>query len=280
MINKNLKRKIFDRAASTYDAHAVLQNQIIDNLFERLDLIKIKPSFALELGCGTGRTTPLLQKKFNNLNLFNYDISEGMLEFAKSKNSLGLFSLISSKKNYYICGDIDYLPFKEEVFDLIWSSSTLQWSNNFDKSLSQVLNLLKPGGLFIFSTYGPNTLMELGSITEEIFQRSTLNYFYDVHDIGDLLINLGFKDPVLDVENFTLTYEDPKNLLIDLKKIGATSGPEIKDSIFLGKSFIQQYKEGYEKFKENNLCPATYEVIYGHAWKSIMTEGQHPIKFK
>ena len=103
MINKNLKRKIFDRAASTYDAHAVLQNQIIDNLFERLDLIKIKPSFALELGCGTGRTTPLLQKKFNNLNLFNYDISEGMLEFAKSKTSLGLFSLISSKKNYYIC---------------------------------------------------------------------------------------------------------------------------------------------------------------------------------
>ena len=90
----------------------------------------------------------------------------------------------------------------------------------------------------------------------------------------------GFKDPVLDVENFTLTYEDPKNLLIDLKKIGATSGPEIKDSIFLGKSFIQKYKEGYEKFKENNLYPATYEVIYGHAWKSIMTEGQHPIKFK
>ena len=152
MINKNLKRKIFDRAASTYDAHAVLQNQIIDNLFERLDLIKIKPSFALELGCGTGRTTPLLQKKFNNLNLFNYDISEGMLEFAKSKNSLGLFSLISSKKNYYICGDIDYLPFKEEVFDLIWSSSTLQWSNNFYKSLK------KPNSLSISTPRSNNRL--------------------------------------------------------------------------------------------------------------------------
>lgn len=268
MINKKFKKKIFDRAAFTYDDYAVLQNKIIDNLFKRMDLITLNPEIAIDLGCGTGRVSKILHNKFTNLDLINFDLSEGMLSFAKNKNSNNLFPFLRKKKNSYICGDIDYLPFKNESFDLIWSSSAFQWSNNINSSFKQVLNILKPGGLFIFSTFGPNTLNELGKISEEIFDTSTINNFFDFNIIGDLLKNSGFKDSVLDVENYVLTYQNPKNLLIDLKKIGATAGEIDHNRGLVGKNFISKYLKSYEKFKENNLYPATYEVIYGYAWKN------------
>lgn len=280
MINKNIKKKNFDRAASTYDEYAVLQNEIINNLIERLELLKINPKIGLELGCGTGHAGKLLQKKFNKLSLINYDISEVMIEFAKKKHSSNIMSFLSNKRNFYICGDIDFLPFEKESFDFIWTSSALQWSSNLESSITQIQSLLKPGGLFIFSTFGPGTLKELGAITQKIFSETTLNYFYDLHDIGDMLLNKGYKDPVLDIENFVLTYEDPKNLLIDLRKIGATAGPLKKTNRFLGKSFLDMYFLEYGKYKQNNLYPASYEVIYGHAWKSNLSENLKPIQFK
>ena len=76
----------------------------------------------------------------------------------------------------------------------------------------------------------------------------------------------GFSPPILDVENFKVTYKDVRKLFFDIKGIGATSGNVSKNSGLSGKSFTKNIIKNYEIYRKNNLLPASYEVIYGHTW--------------
>ena len=86
MIDKEYKRKVFNRHAKTYDEYSSLQNKISDNLFKKLDLIEVRPNFILDLGCGTGRNGGILKEKYQNIRLINYDFSINMLQEAKKIN--------------------------------------------------------------------------------------------------------------------------------------------------------------------------------------------------
>ena len=81
--------------------------------------------------------------------------------------------------------------------------------------------VLAPGGLVMFSTFGPDTLKELRARTRAPTGTRTCNRFIDMHDIGDMLVAAGFADPVMDMEHVTLTYADVRELMRDLKAIGA-----------------------------------------------------------
>lgn len=281
MINKEYKRKSFNRAASSYDQFCVLQNVISDNLLDRLKIINIKPLNILDLGAGTGRNGLNLRKKYQKSKIINIDFSEEMLNVAKKKNKSYFLDKINQSPYRYICADIEAIPIIENSIDLVWSSSSIQWCNDLPLVFRQIRNILKPGGLFIFSTFGPNTLNELRQVTEDLFGKQKTNLFVDMHNIGDLLISSGFSDPVLDIENFTMTYQDIKKLFMDIRGIGATSGNHNQNKGFLGKSFIHKMIDKYESYRINGLLPATYEVIYGHAWNipKVIPEYQ-PIKFK
>ena len=281
MINKEYKRKSFNRAAITYDSCSILQDTISDNLIDRLKIIKLNPLNILDLGCGTGTNGLSLRKKYKKSKIINYDFSENMLREARLKQKLFILDKINLSPYSYICADIEAIPLKENSLDLVWSSSTLQWCNELDLVFNQVKKILKPGGLFIFSTFGPNTLNELREITENLFNEKKTSTFIDMHNIGDLLMHSGFSDPVLDVENFTMTYKEVDKLFMDIKSIGATNGNVSKNRGLSGRSFTKKIVEKYEAYRNNNLLPASYEVIYGHAWNIPKTTSEYqPIKFK
>jgi malonyl-CoA O-methyltransferase len=221
MINKSLKRMIFDRAAKTYDEYAVLQHQVIDNLIDRLQFVKFDPKLIMDLGSGTCRAGKLLQREYKKTKIINLDFSEKMLLQGQAKNK-NFLKWVRRKEDMYICSDFEQLPFPKNSFDMVWSSSSIQWASDIEQLLREVLNALKPGGLFVFSTFGPETLLELNQISKQIFNKLTTSHFIDMHDLGDLLLNLGFQNPVLDRENFVMTYQNPNDLFKDLKKIGAT----------------------------------------------------------
>jgi len=260
MIDKEYKRKVFDRHAKTYDEYSTLQNKISDNLFKKLDLINVRPNFILDLGCGTGRNGRILKEKYQKTRIINYDFSINMLLEAK-KNQHKLLGT----KSEYICGDIEELSFSENTFDVIWSTSSLQWCNNLSDIFKKAKLILKPGGLFIFSTFGPNTLFELKSVTKKISSYQKTNNFLDIPSIKDKLIKEGFITPVLDSEEFCLTYKNINKLFLDLRKIGATSGFKSKKIGLSGKSFLKLISDGYKVYSYDGNFPATYEVIYGYA---------------
>ena len=268
IINKNKKRIAFNRAAITYDKHAVLQKRISSDLLERLSLIKIDPTIILDLGSGTGENNSIFKSHYKKKKIINYDFSEKMLELARAKENdiLGLGRYLGKKKISYVCGDMEKLPFRNNVIDLVWSTSSLQWCPDLNKTLCEIKDILNHGGLFIFSTFGPKTLNELSNINKSLFNSDRVNNFLDMHEIGDMLVSSGFSDPVLDSDIYTLTYSNVDKLFVDIKNIGATSSYNQEKKGLGGRGYLKKISIEYEKYKKSGLFPATYEVIFGHAW--------------
>ncbi|MAS00049.1 MAG: malonyl-[acyl-carrier protein] O-methyltransferase BioC [Nitrosomonadales bacterium] len=265
MIDKNYKRKIFNRSAKSYDEFSILQNDVSDNLFDRLVDLKLNPKLILDLGCGTGRNGKILKNIYKDAKIVNYDFSENMLTQARMKQISFFDKILQNKRSSFICGDIENLVFTNKIFDIVWSTNSLQWCNNLSVTFKSIGSILKPNGLFIFTTFGPKTLYELRNITRKISSFQKTNDFIDMDNIKKILINKGFSNPILESEEVCLTYSNIKKLFLELKSIGATSGLKIKKNGLTGKSFLKKIEEGYENYKHKEKFTATYEVIYGYA---------------
>ncbi len=282
-IDKARVRAAFDRAANSYDAAAVLQKLVRDEMFDRLDLIKVAPKTILDLGCGTGHGSFSLQKRFKSAQVFSLDMAFAMLERTYAQQPL-LKKAFGRKK--LICADIENLPVAEDQIDLVWSNLALQWCNDLDKSFASIRAALKPNSLFIFSTFGPDTLKELRAASNN--GNTHVSRFIDMHDIGDALTRNGFNAPVLDVERYTLTYDDVRGVMVDLKSIGANNATQGRGRGLSGKAFFKSLTEQYEQFRmEDGKLPATFEVVYGHAWTPEtkqddlgLGEGVSPVQFR
>ena len=166
----------------------------------------------------------------------------------------------------WLCGDAEALPLKTESIDLAISNCTLQWCDP-ERVAKEVARVLKPNGLFMFTTFGPDTLKELRAAFRALDDKPHINKFVDMHDIGDILVNSGFADPVMDQELVTLTYAELKPLLKELKGIGAHNVLHGRRTGLVGRERWQRMVTSYESFRKNERLPATYEVVYGHAWK-------------
>lgn len=287
-MDKARVRASFDRAAQTYDAAAILQKLVRTEMLSRLDLIKIKPKAILDAGCGTGHGSFALQKRFNRAQVISLDIALGMLQ--KTHQQQPFLSKLLRQKNL-VCADIEHLPVLSHHLDMVWSNLALQWCNDLDAAFSEVARVLQPNGLFMFSTFGPDTLKELriaSQTANNTTQFTSVSRFIDMHDIGDALVRAGFSAPVLDVERYTLTYDDVKSVMKDLKSIGAHNATQGRARGLLGRGFLQQLTQQYEQFRqkaeEGGKLPATFEVVYAHAWKnetkSDLGLGVSPITFK
>ena len=262
-LDKQRVKRHFDRAARTYSEHALVQAEIAQRFLERFDFIKMAPTRILDVGCGTGALTRLLLKKFSSAAVTALDISDNMLQELES--SLSFWQRLR-KKVRLVQADAEDLPFDKNQFDLIVSNLTLQWCNSLDQVFSHIERTLEPQGLFMFTTFGPDTMKELRQAWATVDSSNHVNLFYDMHDIGDALLRAGFSDPVMDVEHITMTYETMDVLLKDIKKIGATNATQGASRGLTSRARLQQFKTEYEKLRQDGLLPVTYEVIYGHAW--------------
>ncbi len=265
VFNKARVRRAFDRAADNYEQFAILQNEVCNRLLEKLDVVKIKPELILDAGAGTGSAIPALLARYKKAQLIALDLSENMLD--KSSRHGGLF-----RSPHLVCADIEDLPFSDNSFDLVFSSLSMQWCNDLNAALLEAKRVLKPGGLFVFTTFGPDTLKELRHSWSKVDGANHVNQFIDMHDIGDALLQDGFAEPVMEAEILTVTYNSVDEIMHDLKAIGAsvTAGVTQQGQAgrgLGGKSILQTVRQTYEKFRQENLLPASYEVIYGHAWK-------------
>jgi malonyl-CoA O-methyltransferase len=209
----------FDRAARDYDAAAFLQKEVGGRLLERLDLMANVPVRVLDVGCGTGRPTRELQKRYPKAEIIGADLAPGMLKMAAKKQPL--LSVWRGKGARFVCAEASQLPFADASCELIYASLILQWCEDLDATLLEWRRLLKPHGLLLFSTLGPDTLKELRAAWSSVDGYNHVNRFLDMHDVGDALIRAGFVEPVMDVEHITLTYEHATGLMRDLKSIGA-----------------------------------------------------------
>jgi len=246
-------RNTFNSASSNYDDNAFLQNEIANRLAEKLKVISIKPQTIIDLGSGTGFLSNKTAEIFPNANLVCVDFAQK--------------SLLENSQNLKVCANAYELPFASNSVDFIVSNLMMQWCPDLKTLFNECFRVLKPQGLFLFTTFGPDTLKELKRSWSAVDSSAHVNNFIDMHDIGDQMLQSGFQSPIMEMENITLTYEKVLDLMHDLKSIGAQNVSN-RSKTLTGKTKFKKMIEMYESYRSDGKLPATYEVIYGHAWKN------------
>jgi malonyl-CoA O-methyltransferase len=261
-LDKQRLRKSFERAASTYDAAAVLQREIADRLLARLDVVRLKPRVILDLGCGTGYDSRRLSKRYPRAHLLGLDIAEAMTRRARRKS--GLWNRLTGRCAF-TCGNAERMPLAPASVDMVVSNLALQWCDPL-AVFAEVKRVLRPGGLLMFATFGPDTLRELRAAWRAADAGPHVHGFLDMHDVGDMLIHAGFADPVMDMEHFTLTYASVAEVMRDIKRLGAHNAASARMRGLTGKTRFARFRAAYESVARDGRIPATYEAVYGHAW--------------
>jgi malonyl-CoA O-methyltransferase len=258
-VDKRQARQAFSRAASRYDEVAVLQREIAGRLLDRLAYIKHRPSLVLDVGAGTGDATHALASLYPEARVVALDFALPMLHQARQRERGGTAPDC-------LCGDAERLPLADGSVDMLFSNATLQWCNDLQGTFQEFLRVLRPNGMLLFSTFGPDTLMELRASWAAVDGGSHVSPFWDMHDIGDAMLQAGLTEPVVDVDRLQLTYADVPALMRDLKTLGAHNVTRDRQRGLTGKGRLGAMLQAYERFRHEGRLPASYEVVYGHAW--------------
>jgi len=278
-LDKRLARRSFEQAAATYDAAAVLQNEVCRRMLARLDYIKVDPALILDAGSGTGNALTGLLARYPRARAVALDLALAMARRARARRPWwkGLLDGRGARLAA-VCGDIERLPLASGSAGLVWSNLALQWIVEPQRAFAEMHRVLAPGGLLLFSSFGPDTLKELRAAFQGVDRHTHVHRFIDMHDVGDLLVASGFADPVMDMEVVTLTYAGTRELMRDLKAIGARNMTRGRPAGLAGKERLAGMERNYEAFRRDGRLPATFEVVYGHAWKPRLSPGVKPVK--
>lgn len=254
-------RRNFGRAASSYAQVAVLQREVETRLIEQLDFLEDRqPLRVLDLGCGPGRASGVMKKRWPKAQVIALDAALPMLKEVPKQTRFW-------RPIKRVCADASSLPLVEGSIDVIFSNLCLQWVNDLPATLAEFRRVLKPDGLLLFSTFGPDTLLELREAYWQAGEKNPpLSPFAAIQQIGDAMIAAGFKNPVLDRELYQLTYSDVRTLMKELKAIGANDARPQRSRGLSGKARLQNMTAAYEKLRSHHILPSTWEVVTVMAW--------------
>lgn len=256
-ISKGDIARSFSRAANTYDDAAFFQRVAGERLLERLQYFKLQPSDILDLGCGTGHFTRELSRRYPSAKVIGADLAEGMIDFCRAR----------SNQEDYVCADALKLPFESNSFDFVFSNLTIQWVEELPQLFQELNRVLKPEGLLLFTTLGPDTLYELKQSWAAVNDYQHVNNFIDMHHVGDAMLSARLSDPVVDNEPVVIGYNRAIELMRDLKNIGAHNIDSSRNHGLTSPRQLRKLEQEYSKFKmDDGQLPATYELVYGHAF--------------
>jgi malonyl-CoA O-methyltransferase len=253
--NVHLRRRL-EATCKTYAPHAVVQKEITARALERLQYIKQTPQRILDLSWHQGDSEVILRKAFPRA---SYIACAPVLPILQQRKRR-LF-----KKSKSVCVPFANLPFAENSVDCIFMSLTMLWTYDWPLLLRECYRVLQSNGMLLFTTLGPDTLLELRHAFAAIDSSLHIHDFVDMHDIGDALVQAGFENPVMDLEHVQMHYQSLAQLTLDLKKTGCTNAAQERRQALMTPRQWLLLENNYQKLESGELC-ATFEFVYGHAW--------------
>ena len=259
LVDARIARRRFERAAATYSQAARLEEEIGARMLERLDYVKLAPRRVLDAGSGPPQRA--LGKRYPGAEIVALDFALAMLRTGKKR-------FFERKTVKAVGADMARIPIAPATIDLVWSNMALHWAADPLAALREFHRVLAVDGLLMFSTLGPDTLAEL----RQAAGGARVHAFTDMHDLGDMLLEAGFAEPVMDSERITLLYGDGAALLADLRASGQTCALAAASGAprrgLAGRGFLAALTERLAAQRREGKLAVGYEVVYGHAWKA------------
>jgi malonyl-CoA O-methyltransferase len=268
-------RRAFSRAAHHYDDAAALQREVGARLLESLDYFDERaqreaqggkprsPQVVLDVGCGPGHATAEMQKRWPKALVIALDLALPMLQ--ESKRNAGGWRPFKQRPQP-LCADARALPLADGSVDVLFSNLCLQWVEDLPAVFAGFRRVLKPDGLMVLSTFGPDALWELREAFSHADSAPHVSPFASIAQFGDALIAAGFKDPVLDRDEFRLQHDSLAHLMRELRTLGATNALSTRRRSLTGRARFARAAQAYEPLRREGGLPATWEVITAHAW--------------
>ncbi|MDF1654346.1 MAG: methyltransferase domain-containing protein [Coxiellaceae bacterium] len=249
-----------NRQAAEYEQVHFLQQEMAKRLLQRLQYVRLQPNVIVDLGSATGWLSPDLLACYPNSKIIALDFAEQRLRLAKDYPCQALVS------------DMHAIALQEDSVDCIVANDSLHWAQEPSMVIQECMRILKPGGLLMFSTLGPDSLQELKLACHQSGFGQRVSAFMDMHDIGDMLMHNGFSDPVMDREELQLQYRSIKTLCRDIHRLAAS---QAEDGAVTGLTTPRQWQRLIEAYPTDHpeIFPCTIELLQGHAWKAEQTAG-------
>jgi malonyl-CoA O-methyltransferase len=245
-IDRRTVRRRFERAAARYAKSSKLESEVAARMLERLDYVKIAPRRILDAGSGPPRRE--LARRYPKADVVALDFAVPMLRAGRRS--------LFGRNPFRVGGDVERLPIAAEALELVWCNMALHWLADPLPAFTEFARVLAPEGLLMFSTLGPDSLKELRAAAGA----ARVHEFIDMHDLGDMLVAAGFAAPVMDMEMIQVDYRKSDDLLADLRASGQTSARADRRRGLGGRGLG-------ERLRAKLPGRATFEVVYGHAWK-------------
>jgi malonyl-CoA O-methyltransferase len=261
-LDKARVRGLASRAAQRYDAAAWLPRQVASALMEHLLPVRIQPRRILDVGAGTGICSRLLSAHYRRARVISVDCSTAMLRVARNHGPRWF------SKHTFACGDAESLPVADASIDLLVSSLMMPSCPSQEAVLAEFHRVLAPGGLLMFASLGPDTLQELRGSWMAVDGDVHVHAFIDMHDLGDALLRAGLRDVVMDSERFTGRYPDFAALAAELKQLGVNNAASGRPKCLTTLTRLAALTAEYEHLRRDATLPASYEVVFGHGWRS------------
>jgi len=249
-------RDTFERIAGQYERHAALENEVCTRLLERTSFNRREPLRILDLGCGPGIGSAQLKKAFRKAQVVSMDTSQAMLSQVRSRSSM-------LRPLRAVCGDIGALPFAISSVDMVFSNLASFWSPDPVAMFSEFRRVLRPDGMLLFSTFGPESMSELAEAWSQVDPSVRVPVFPDLLDTGDALVAAGFREPVMDREKISLSYPQLDALFNELE---ATGTALLIEGWERTKEAVAPLKKAYEPLMQDGRYPLSFEVVYGVAF--------------
>ena len=250
----------FDRAATTYEAAALIPMEVGERLIDHLEPLVVNPARVLDLGAGTGAFSRRLAKRFTGARVFELDFARSMLLHSRRGWRWG-------SRRFQVCGDAQLLPFHDQSFDIVFSNATLEWCNDLARTVGEIARVLQPGGLILFSTFGPDTLETLRRSWASCDAEVHVHTFMDMHDLGDALTRAGISGVVMETERLTVEFPNLDTMVADLRAMGATNAARQRRTSLIGRERLTALRRAFETHRRGDIFPETFEVVYGHGWR-------------